>query len=66
MKKKEKLTPKQIKKIRVSVFVTQAKMAAGMDVTITSISNWEMGNLPPNDYNNLVLYELAEENGVKL
>lgn len=41
------MTPKEIKKIRLSLGMTQAKFATALGATIATISRWENGKAVP-------------------
>jgi len=54
------MTPKEIKKLRRKLKLTQLELSQKLKVTPTSVARWECGMNPPNEWHQHKLRELEK------
>lgn len=54
----------KVKKVRISLYLTQAQLAKELGVSFATINRWENGHGEPNLLINAKFEEFAKKNGV--
>jgi DNA-binding XRE family transcriptional regulator len=54
----------KVKKVRISLYLTQAQLAKELGVSFATINRWENGHGEPNLLINAKFEEFAQNNGV--